>query len=134
MQDASTAIIGKLQEVEDTPQVDWSVPRDKIAEQLKRDGQLVIIDKDRPVAVMLKVDDSTLEDTMLDLSRMQAQRALKEIQVNAEKSGLANMTLDEINAEIAAASAEKKSKRKIQIEPRNVRANFISGAVQADHG
>jgi hypothetical protein len=98
--------------VDDTPQVDWSMPRDKITEQLKRDGRLTIIENGCPIAVMLKVDDSTFEDTMLDLSRVQALRALKEMQASAAKSGLCNMTLEEINAEINAARAERKAREK----------------------
>jgi hypothetical protein len=108
----NTVTIDKLKGVDDTSLVDWSMPRDKITEQLKRDGRLTIIENGCPIAVMLKVDDSTFEDTMLDLSRVQALRALKAAQANSVKNGLFNMTLDEINATIAATRAERKAREK----------------------
>ena len=99
-------------EAERVPIFELGAASDKITEQLKRDGQLVITDKDRPVAVMLKVDDSTFEDTMLDLSRVQALRALKAAQENSVKNGLCNITLDEINATITATRAERRAREK----------------------
>jgi hypothetical protein len=110
MQDTVAATIDKLNEIDDTPQVDWGVPREKIAEQLQHNGRIVITDKERPLAVMLKVGDSTLEDTMLDLSRGQALRALKAVQANSVKNGLYNMTLEEINATISATRAARKAR------------------------
>ena len=112
MQDTSTATDYKPRELDSTPQVDWSAPRDKIKEQLQRDGRLVITDKDCPVAVMFNVDGSTVEDTLLDLRRLQMQKAIKTIQEASVRSGKSNMTLEEINAEIAAARAERRAREK----------------------
>ena len=109
MRSTLTAVTEDTPETAGIPILELGVSSDRITQQLQRYRRLVITDNDRPVAVMLKVDDSTLDDTMLDLSRMQALRALKEVQANAVRSGLSNMTLDEINAEIEAARAEKKS-------------------------
>ena len=108
----NTITTDKLRELDGTSQVDWSVSREKITEQLKRDGRLVITDNDRPVAVMINVDDSTLEDTLLDLRRLQMQKAIKIIQEASVRSGKSNMTLEEINAEIAAARTERKAREK----------------------
>jgi hypothetical protein len=58
-------------------------------------------------------DDTYPADwSVFDLSREQALRALKEMHASAEKSGLCNMTLDEINATTAAARAERKDREK----------------------
>ena len=84
----------------------------KIKEQLKRTGQFIIADNDRPVAVMINVDDSTVEDTMSDLRKVRALRALKTIQEASVKNGTSNMTLEEINAEISAARAERRAREK----------------------
>ena len=83
---------------------------DKITEQLKRTGKLVLTNNDSPVAVMLNVDNSTLEDTLLDLQRLQMQRAIRTIQEASVRSGKSNMTLEEINAEINAVRAENRAK------------------------
>ena len=104
MQNAATL------DTECVPIVDLCASPDKVTEQLKRSGQLVLTNNDGPIAVMLNVDSSTVEDTLLDLLRLRAQKALKAIQEASVKSGLSNMTLEEINAEIAAARAERRAK------------------------
>ncbi|MCL2060720.1 MAG: hypothetical protein FWH01_16975 [Oscillospiraceae bacterium] len=81
---------------------------DKIAEQLKHAGQLVLTNNDNPMAVMCNVDSSTLEDTLTDLRRMRVQKIMESAQASAFENGTSNMTLEEINAEIAAMRAEKK--------------------------
>jgi PHD/YefM family antitoxin component YafN of YafNO toxin-antitoxin module len=83
---------------------------EKIEEQLRRTGQLVLTNDNNPVAVMIKVDGLTVEDTIDDLRRGRALRALKTIQETSVRNGTSNMTLEEINAEIAAARAEKRAR------------------------
>jgi len=82
----------------------------KIAEQLKRTGQLVLTNNDNPMAVMFDVDNSTLKDTLTDLRRIRVQRIMEAAQASAAENGTSNMTLEEINAEIAAMRAEKKAR------------------------
>ena len=82
---------------------------DKIAEQLKRAGQFVLTNNDNPIAVMFNVDSSTLEDMLTDLRRMRVQKIMESAQTSAFENGTSNMTLEEINAEIAAMRAEKKT-------------------------
>ena len=79
---------------------------DKITEQLKHAGQLVLTDNDDPVAVMLRVDSLTLTDTLLELRGLKAQMIIKAMQEAADRNGTSNMTLEEINEEINAARAE----------------------------
>jgi hypothetical protein len=110
MQD--TVTIDKLKGVDDTSLVDWSMPRDKITEQLKRDGRLTIIENGCPIAVMLDVNSSNLEDTLADVRRIRAQRIMKSAQMSAFENGTSNMTLDEINAEITAMRAKRKVREK----------------------
>jgi hypothetical protein len=60
-----------------------------------------------PTAIMLDVDSSTFEETMTDLRRLQAKRALRDLQADAIKNGTSQMTIEEINAEIDAARADR---------------------------
>ena len=83
---------------------------DKIAEQLKRTGQLILTNNDNPLAVMFDVDNSTLRDTLTDLRRIRVQRIMEAAQASARENGTSNMTLEEINAEIAAMRAERKAR------------------------
>jgi PHD/YefM family antitoxin component YafN of YafNO toxin-antitoxin module len=106
MQDTiTTNVIDKVEEMEPVSKINLRVSLNKITEQPKRDGQLVITDNDSAVAIMLKADDFTLEDTLLDLRRLQMQRAIKTIQDVSVKNGTSKMTLNEINAEITVARA-----------------------------
>jgi len=107
MQNVSTADIERISIS------DLYASSDKITEQLKRSGKLVLTNNDNPVAVMLNVDNTTLEDTLLDLHRLQMQRAIKKIQEASVRSGKSNITLEEINTEIYAARIEKRTRENI---------------------
>ena len=85
----------------------------KITAQLKRDGRLVITTNGRPTAIMLDVDSSTFEETLLDLRGLRAKKALRELQEVSVKNGTSKMTMDEIDAEIAAARAERTAREKV---------------------
>ena len=82
----------------------------KIEEQLNRTGQLVFTENDNPVAIMLKVDNLTLKDTLLELRGLKAQMIIKAMQDAAVRNGTSNMTLEEINEEINSARAEKRNR------------------------
>ena len=93
MQGTVTTRISTLKEYDRTPRVDWSAPRDKITEQLQNIGQLVLTDENGPIAVMLKVNNIDVEDTLTDLRRLKALRIMKEAQDSAIENGTSNMTL-----------------------------------------
>lgn len=50
---------------------------------------------------MLGLDEESFEDTVLDIVKLRAIRATRRIQADARRDGRNNMTLDEINSEIA---------------------------------
>ena len=108
MQSTTTAAIDETTEAGCIPILDLCAPPGKITEQLKRSGQLVLTNNEGPVAVMLDVDGSTLEDTMRDLRFLRMRKAIKAIQEASVKNGLSNLTLEEINTEITATRAERK--------------------------
>ncbi|MCL2009495.1 MAG: hypothetical protein FWG71_02975 [Synergistaceae bacterium] len=110
MQNSAVTIAEETTGTERVSIFDLYASPEKIAEQLKRSGQLVLTNKEQPMAVMVNVDDSTMEDTLLDLFRLRAQKAVKAIQEASVRSGLSNMTLEEINAEINAVRAARKSR------------------------
>ena len=78
----------------------------KITSQLKRDGRVVITNNGRPTAIMIDVDATTFEETLADLKRLRAKRALRELQTASVKNGLSKMTMAEIDAEIQATRDE----------------------------
>ncbi|GHV48061.1 hypothetical protein FACS1894204_12040 [Synergistales bacterium] len=97
----------EVNKMEFVPMRDLCTAPKKIASRLRRDGRLVITNNGRPTAIMLDVDSSTLEETLLDLRRLQAKRAVRDLQAEAVKTGVSKMTLADINAEIAAARQER---------------------------
>ena len=114
MQSTLTTVSEDTSETADVSILELGVSSDKITRQLKQSGQLVLTNNNNPVAIMLDVNDSTLEDTMRDLRFLRMRKAIKAIQDASVKSGLSNMTLDEINAEINAARDERRAGEKIR--------------------
>ena len=79
----------------------------KITALLKQEKRLVITSRGRPTAIMLDVDPSTLEETLIDLRRLMAKRVLREIQDASVTAGTSSMSLEEINAQIAASRKQR---------------------------
>jgi PHD/YefM family antitoxin component YafN of YafNO toxin-antitoxin module len=79
----------------------------QIREMLGDDGKIVVTNNGKPAALMLGVSEITLEEMLADIRRVQAKRALKELQMSAIQNGTASMTMEEINAEIASVHTEK---------------------------
>jgi len=82
----------------------------RIKEMLSNDGKIVVTSNGKPTAFMVYVDELSLEDTLNDWRQVSAMRALRELQRQAKQNGLSEMTLDEINDEIAAARKEYQEK------------------------
>jgi hypothetical protein len=58
---------------------------------------------------MVKVDASSFESTLSLLQKLEFLQNLTELRLTSLRNGTSNMTLDEINAEIAAARAERQN-------------------------
>ena len=70
---------------------------------LDRDGKVVITNNGKPRAILLGVDSSNFEDMLLSLKRMELTRVIAKMQQQSAENGNDTLTLDDINAEIAAA-------------------------------
>ncbi|MDR1187313.1 MAG: hypothetical protein LBK95_07640 [Bifidobacteriaceae bacterium] len=77
---------------------------------LEAEGQLVLTNNGRPVAIMLSVDGSTVHETLDQLAQVAAVRALQRMQALSVESGNADMTTDQIDAEIALARKERRDR------------------------
>lgn len=73
---------------------------------LANDGKIIVTNNGKPTAIMLEVNESNLEDTLADIKFLRARRALRESRMAAIENGTDKMTMDEINAEIAAYRKE----------------------------
>jgi PHD/YefM family antitoxin component YafN of YafNO toxin-antitoxin module len=77
-------------------------------EKLTTDGKAVITNNGQPQAILVRVDASSFENTLSLLQKLEFMQNLTEMRLISRHNGNSNMTLDEINAEIAAARAERR--------------------------
>ena len=80
----------------------------RIDQIIERDGSVVVTSNGKPAYLMVGVDESNLEQTLVDLRQVRAKRAL--YRMHGTSSGLGNdkMTLDDINEEIAADRSSRR--------------------------
>ncbi len=65
----------------------------------------------KPIAMLIPIDEDSFEDTLEQVNRLKALRSLRTLQVEAREAGVDTMSLDEINAEIAATRRERRARR-----------------------
>lgn len=82
----------------------------KVWQKLEAEKELVITKNGKPFALLTATMPNTLEDDLKALRRARAITAVEAIRRRAAERGLDKMTLDEINAEVAAARKEKMRK------------------------
>jgi antitoxin (DNA-binding transcriptional repressor) of toxin-antitoxin stability system len=72
-------------------------------EELQSEKELVVTSNGRPIALLTGVNEENFENTLRDLRRARALRAVEEMQRASLKAGLDKMSDQEIDAEIRAA-------------------------------
>ena len=72
----------------------------KTQETLKYDGKVVLTNNGKPSMLVFDIAGKDFEDIVDTLNRAEAMRLLEEIQMQAVRTGLNSMTMDDINAEI----------------------------------
>jgi len=82
----------------------------RISEMLTDNGKIIVTNNGQPAAFMVAVDESSLEETLNDWQQIRAMRSLRKLQEHAEQNGLAEMTLNEINAEIEETRKERQER------------------------
>lgn len=85
---------------------DFRIRPGEIWNRLK-DDDLVVTSNGRPIAILTDVDAENLEETLSMLRRLRAQMAVSRMRQTATESGAAQLTADEIEAEIQEARAEQ---------------------------
>jgi len=78
---------------------------------LDNEREVVITNNGRPSALMIPIDDNNFNDIIATVRQVNAMRTVNRMQRAAVKAGLENMSLDEINAEIALARKERSQNR-----------------------
>jgi len=81
----------------------------RVMEELERQGVLVITKDGKPRSILLATSDATLMDDLRDCLYARARRDLIKAQSAAMEAGIANLTMDEIDAEIRASRTARSS-------------------------
>jgi len=74
-----------------------------VRRKLEKQGELIVTVDGKPFAVMIDLSNNeTFEETLVLISRMRAQMAVRSIRSQARRAGLKSMRSEEINKIIAA--------------------------------
>ena len=79
----------------------------EVWQQLQQEGDLIVTSSGRPFALMISAEGEDVEELLLALRRARAQLAVAKMRKHAVAAGLEHMSLDDINAEIRQARAER---------------------------
>ena len=74
---------------------------------LATEGDLVVTSNGKPIAILSPTTGETLEASLKALRQARAQLAIAAMQARARDSGVDRMTLEQVNAEIAAARSQR---------------------------
>lgn len=80
----------------------------RIWKELPDEREMVITHNGKPIALLTPLSDSNLEETLSELRRARAIHAVKEMQQKARKDGIADMSIEDIDAEIQKTRKKKK--------------------------
>ena len=90
---------------------DLKQPR-QLKERLRTEKELLLTSDGRPVAVLVNVDDTEDPETLIQSIRDSRSRlALSRVREAAARSGTAQLSLAEINREIAATRQARRTSR-----------------------
>jgi hypothetical protein len=78
--------------------------------KLAMDGKAVITNNGQPQAILVKVDAASFENTLSLLQKLEFLQNLTSMRLTSQRNGNSDMTLEKINAEIAAVRKERKKK------------------------
>ena len=79
-----------------------------LRKRLVHAGELLLTMNNRPIAVMIGLDDENAQDIMQLVSRFRSQMAVSSIRSQARKNGLNKMSLKEVNAVISKTRVERR--------------------------
>ena len=79
----------------------------EVWQQLQDEGDLIVTSSGRPFALMIAAEGEDVEALLLALRRARAQLAVSKMRKQAGEAGLDRMSMNDIDAEISEARAER---------------------------
>jgi len=80
----------------------------KIQKQLPKQGEMVLTSNGKPIAILSAVSEDTMEDSLAAFRRSRAIAAVISMQQAAYDAGKDQMSVNEINKEIASVRKRRK--------------------------
>ena len=81
----------------------------RVWRELPDEGEMVVTSNGRPVAVLSTVDETTVERSLADWRRVRATRVISEIQRESVRKGADQLSMDDIDSEIAKARKARRN-------------------------
>jgi len=82
----------------------------KVWKNLENQDPLIITSNGKPIAMMCKTDEDSMEATLEEWRQVRFLKALRESREAARSSGSASLTIDEIDEEIALVRKKRESR------------------------
>ena len=73
----------------------------QLKEALIDDGKIVVTSAGKPTALMIQVSEANFEETLALLNQLMLSKSVRDMRQIAAQNGLENLSMDEINQEIA---------------------------------
>ncbi len=83
-------------------------PRE-VWEKLSEAHEVIITNNGKPSALMIEIDDESLEDVLASVRQSVAMRAVNKLRIASIRSGRSEMTAEDIREEISGARKEKRN-------------------------
>ncbi len=77
----------------------------EIWKKLREQGELVLTNNGKPIAILSDVEQNSVEEVLAMVRRSRAQAAVSRLRQAAAQTGVDRLSLDDVNAEIAAVRA-----------------------------
>ncbi len=77
----------------------------EIWEKLREQGELVLTNNGKPIAILSGVEQNSVEEVLGMVRRARAQAAVSRLRQAAAQMGVDHLSLDDVNDEIAAVRA-----------------------------
>lgn len=87
---------------------DLRVNTGQVWERLEKERDLIVTSNGRPIALMTGISGANLEPVLNAVRRARGEWAIRELRESARARGLHKMTMEEIDAEIAAVRRERR--------------------------
>ncbi|MDR2650656.1 MAG: type II toxin-antitoxin system Phd/YefM family antitoxin [Clostridiales bacterium] len=89
----------------------------QIREALTGDGKIIVTNNGKPEALMLQVSETNLEETLALLSQLKLARAINNLRQASQDNSIADMSMEEIDQQIAQSRQERKVRQVKAITP-----------------